>query len=75
MALRHQWRLKEIASRDGAEDTNGNTADNERTKDGLDEDSVLDLAKSRLLDPDFAIEDLADNVPLLVLGDPWLILP
>lgn len=75
MALRHQWHLEEVASGNCAEDTDSNTADNERTEDGLDEDGVLDLAKSGLLDPDFAVEDLADDIALLVPSDPRLVLP
>lgn len=75
MALRHKWHLEKVASGDCAEDTDSNTTDNERTEDGLDENSVLDLAKSGLLDPDLAVEDLADDIALLVPGDPWLVLP
>lgn len=73
--MRQQWRLEEVASRNGAEDADCNTAEDERTKDRLDEDSILDLAESGLLNPDLAVEDLADDVALLVFGDPWLILP
>jgi len=36
----------------------------------LDEDRVLNLSKRRLLNPNFAVEDLADDVTLLVLGHP-----
>ena len=75
MALRHKWHLEEVASGDCAEDTDSNTADDERTEDGLDENGVLDLAKSGLLDPDLAVEDLADDIALLVPGDPRLVLP
>jgi len=75
MASKHQWRLEEVASGNCAEDTDNHTANYERPEDGLDEDGVLNLAKSGLLDPDFAVENLADDIALLVLGDPWLVLP
>lgn len=75
MALRHQWRLEKVASRNGAENADCNTAEDQRTEDRLDEDGILDLAESRLLNPDLAVEDLADDVALLILGDPRLILP
>lgn len=75
MALRHPWRLEEVACGDGAEDADGNTTNYERAEDGLDEDGVLDLAESGLLDPDLAVENLAHNVSLLVFGDPRLVLP
>jgi hypothetical protein len=75
LALRRQWHLEEVASGNCAEDTDSNTADDERTEDGLDEDGVLNLAQSGLLDPDFAVEDLADDIALLVPSDPRLVLP
>jgi len=40
----------------------------------LDKDGVLDLAESGLLNPDFAVKDLADKVTLLVPRNPRLVL-
>lgn len=39
----------------------------------MQEDGVLDLSQSRLLDPDFTIKDLAYEVALLILRNPRLI--
>lgn len=58
----------------GTEDTNNDERKNEGTENGLQENGVLDLAKGGLLDPDFAIKHLADEIALLVLGNPRLIL-
>lgn len=66
--------LVEISARHCTEDAHKNARQDERTKEGLQKDSVLDLAQGRLLDPDFAVEDLADNVSLLVCGNPWFVL-
>lgn len=68
-------RLEEVALRDGTEDADSHTRDDQSTQDGLDEDGILYLAQSRLLDPDFAIEDFANNVALLIPGNPWLVFP
>lgn len=75
VALSRQWRLEEVARGNSAKDADSNAADNERTKNGLDKDRVLDLAESGLLDPNFAVKHLADDIALLVLGDPGLVLP
>lgn len=60
--------------RNSTEDTDDDEGNNGRAENCLQEDSVLNLAQSWLLDPDLAIEDLADDVPLLVLSDPRLVL-
>lgn len=57
----------------GAEDADEDARQDERSEHSLDEDGILDLTKSRLLNPDFTVEDLADNEALLVLGDPGFI--
>lgn len=62
-----------VSFRQSTEDPYGDGSDDERTADGLEEDGVLDLAKSWLLDPHLTIEDLADEVTLFVFGDPRLI--
>ena len=56
------------------EDANDHDRKNERAKYRLHEDGVLDLAEGRLLDPNFAVEYLADDVALFVLGNPRLVL-
>lgn len=48
-------------------------SDDQRTSKGLHEDGILDLPKSRLLDPDFTIQDFTDDVAFLVFGDPGFI--
>lgn len=60
--------------RDGAEDADNNTRDDKGAEDGLQEDGILDPAKGRLLDPHLAVEDFADEIALLVLGHPRLVL-
>ena len=55
------------------EDTDGNSSDYKRTEDGLKKDGVLDLPQSRFLDPHFPIQDFAENVAFLVLGNPWFV--
>lgn len=67
-------RLKVVALWESAEDTDDDGRYDECAKNGLQEDGVLNLAEGRLLDPDFAVKDLASNVALLILGYPWLIL-
>lgn len=64
----------EVARRDRKEDCSQDQAAKNSTKYRLDEDCILNLSKSRLLDPGFAIEDLPDTVTLLVLGNPGLCL-
>lgn len=63
----------EVALRERTEDAHGNSSDDQRTTESLEEYRVLDLAKSRFLDPYFAIENFPDEVTLLVLGDPGFI--
>ena len=57
----------------GAENSHGDDSDDQRTSQGLHKDGVLDLPKSRLLDPDFAVKDFTDEVAFLVLGDPGFV--
>ena len=59
---------------DSTEDPHRDGRDDQRTSDSLQEDGVLDLPKSWLLDPDFAIQDFADDVPFLVFGNPGFVL-
>lgn len=56
------WECTEDSHRDGSDD--------QSTSKSLHEDSILDLPKSRLLDPDFPIKDFTDDVAFLILGDP-----
>ena len=50
-------------------------AGNEKSAEqSLDEDGILDLSKGRLLDPYFAVKDLADEISFLIPGNPRLIL-
>ena len=65
--------LEEVAVRYSAEDADENTREHEGAEQTLQEDGILNLAKRRLLNPDFAIEDAADDVALGVLGYPWLV--
>lgn len=65
--------LKVVAFRESAENANRDGSDDQRTSKSLQEDGVLDLPESRLLDPDLAIEDLADDVAFLVFGDPGFV--
>lgn len=53
--------------------SHGNRSDDQCTSKGLHEDGVLDLTKSGLLDPDFAIKNFTDDVAFLVFGDPGLV--
>lgn len=64
---------EEVAFGNCAKDANSHARDYEGAENGLDEDGILDLAKSRLLNPDLAIKDLADKVALLVTRHPWLV--
>ena len=72
---RENNRLEVSAFGDGAEDADSDCRYEECAEDGLEEDGVLNLAKSRLLDPHLAVEDLADNVAPLVFRHPWLVFP
>ena len=65
--------LEEVAVRYSAEDANEHGREHEGAEQTLEEDGVLDLAKSRLLDPDLAIEDAANDVALGILGYPRLV--
>ncbi len=55
------------------ENCHANGRDDEGTTNCLEEDGILDLAESWLLDPNFTIENLADYVAFLVFGDPRFI--
>lgn len=56
-----------------AEDADKNDGKDEGAKDRLKKDGVLDLTQSGLLNPDFTVKDLADDVALFVSRNPWLI--
>lgn len=56
------------------ENADGDCSDDDRPSEGLEKDGVLNLAKSWLLDPHFTVEDLAEDVTLLVLGNPGFVL-
>ena len=58
---------------DSTEDPYRDGRDDQRTSNSLQEDGVLDLPESWLLDPDFAIQDFADNVAFLILGNPGFV--
>ena len=60
--------------RHSTEDTNYDEGDDCCTEYRLQEDGILDLAQRRLLDPYLPIENLADDVALLILCNPRLIL-
>ena len=66
-------RSEEVAVRHSAEDADKNSRKHKGAEQTLKEDGVLDLAKGRLLNPDFAIEDAADDVALGILGHPGLV--
>lgn len=55
------------------EDADYDGRDDDRYDDGLQEDGVLDLAKSGFLNPHLAVEHLADNIALVVFGNPWFV--
>ena len=59
---------------DSTEDPHRDGRDDQRTSYGLQEDGVLDLPESGLLNPDFPIQDFADDVALLILGNPGFVL-
>lgn len=59
------WKGTENSHRDGGDD--------QCTSKSLQEDGVLDLPESRLLNPDFAIKDFTDDVAFLVFGDPGFV--
>jgi hypothetical protein len=61
---------EEVAVRYSAENADENARKHEGTEQTLQEDCVLDLAKGRLLNPNLAIEDAADDVALGILGNP-----
>ena len=66
-------RLVESALGDCNEYSNSDGRDDKRTDDRLQEDCVLDLTQSRLLDPHLAVEDFADDVTFLVFGHPGFV--
>lgn len=65
--------LEEVALGNSTKDTDSHARDEKSTENGLDEDRVLNLAKSRLLDPDLTVKDLANKVALFVACNPWLV--
>lgn len=67
-------RLEEVALRNSNEDGSGDGSDGDGDEDCLDENCVLNGTKSRFLNPYFTIEDLADDISVIVFGDPRLIL-
>lgn len=54
------------------EDGRQNRTTKETTENSLQEDRILDLTKSRLLNPSLTVKDLSDNIAVLVLGNPGL---
>lgn len=66
--------LEKVPVGHGAEDADDDEGKSEGAADSLQKDGVLNLAKSRLLDPDLTVEHLADEVALFILGDPRLVL-
>jgi hypothetical protein len=62
--------LEEAAMRYRAENADDDDGHDQSARNGLQEDSVLNLAQGRLLDPDLAVKDFADDVAPVVLGDP-----
>ena len=65
--------LVEVAVRDGAKDADNDAGKYQGSQDRLNENGILNLTKSWLLDPDLAIKDLTNDVAFLVLGNPGLI--
>jgi hypothetical protein len=65
--------LEFVTFRDGAEDTDDDCSNDHGCDDGLQEDGVLDLPESWLLDPHLTVEDLPDEIPLFVFRNPWLV--
>ena len=62
-----------VAFRESTKYSHRDGSDDQSTSKSLHEDGVLDLPKSRLLDPDFAIKDFTDDVAFLVFGDPGFV--
>lgn len=62
-----------VAFWERAKNSHGDGSDDQPASEGLTEDSVLDLPKRRLLDPDLAIKDFADHVTFLVFGNPGFV--
>jgi hypothetical protein len=56
-----------------AEDADYDGANDDCCDDGLQEDSVLDLSESWLLNPHLTIEHLPDDIALVVLDNPWFV--
>ena len=65
--------LESVAFRNRTEHTDYDGSDNECYNDSLQEDGVLNLSESWLLNPHFTVEYFADNISLLVLHNPWLV--
>jgi hypothetical protein len=65
---------EKVASRHSNEDSCKDGGKHKGTQHALNEDGVLDLSQRGLLDPDLPVEDLADDIALLVLDDPRLLL-
>lgn len=63
-----------VSFRDGDKDAHGDGGNDDGAADGLEEDGILNLPQSWVLDPHFPIEDLPDEVALLVLCHPGLVL-
>ena len=66
-------RLEEVALWNSNEYGSGDRGNGDGSQDCLDEDGVLDGTKSRLLNPHLTIENFADDIPMIVFGNPWLI--
>lgn len=67
--------LSEVVTRwEGFKYANDDGREEKRSENGLKEDRILDLAKSRLLNPDFTIQDLTEYVALLIFSDPRFVL-
>lgn len=62
-----------VSFRDGAEDGDDHAGQDERAKESLQENRVLDLSQGRFFDPDLTIKDFANDVAPLVLRNPRLI--
>ena len=58
------------AFRNNNEDSCDNPSNEERDENGLKKDHILNLSQSRLLNPNLAIKDFADDVALLILDNP-----
>lgn len=64
----------EVAVWHRAKDTDEDCRKDKCSNECLDEDGVLNLAESGLLDPNFTVEDLPNDIAFLVLGNPRLVL-